>query len=184
MYGRQLGEIYRELGCSKQNLSYWKNHPYSTQPKRSLFKVIHNAARIFSLSEAQSEALANTAGISLYGEKNGFANYLLQNYNGRLKTLYDSALISERMFRYYKKNTPTKQALLAVAVSLGLQPEEMDGLLHTCGYCLSKSMVTDLVVVRVVTSGSGKENRNMLLQEINGVLYTMGLPLLMTRQIC
>jgi hypothetical protein len=130
----------------------------------------------------QAEAFANTAGISLYGEKNGFADYLLQNYTGRQKTLYDSALISGRMFRYYKKTCPTKQALLAVAVSLGLQPQEMDGLLRTCGYCLSHSMVTDLVVVRIVTSGSGKENRNMLLHEINGVLYAMGLPLLMTRQ--
>lgn len=163
-------------------MSYWAAHPYSTQARKSIYKVIRNAEVLFGLSETQAEALANTAGLSLFWEENGLTEYLYLNYRGKLKDLYDSALISERMFRYYRTMMPTKQALLAIAIALELQVDEIDILLHKCGYCLSQSIPCDVVVKWFVNSQSYKKAGASLLGEINMVLNEMGLPLLMTRQ--
>ncbi|MDE6065066.1 MAG: hypothetical protein K2G20_10875, partial [Lachnospiraceae bacterium] len=112
--------------------------------------------------------------------ENGFSE-VLNGYTGLLKTLYESAQISERMFRLYKTKEPTKQALLAIAVSQGMSFAETDGLLRKYGYCLSKSLAADMVVCWYLTlkhHAGGME----LLAEINETLYDMGFPLLMTRQ--
>ena len=70
-HGNSLTEIYAALGCSKQNISYWNIHSYSTQSKKSIYKVIHNAEELFQLSSMQAEALTNSSGLSLYHEKIG-----------------------------------------------------------------------------------------------------------------
>lgn len=85
------------------------------------------------------------------------------------------------MLRYYKKITPTKQALLAIAVSLNCGLSETDSLLRGYGYCLSKSSAADIVVMWFINNNTYK-NGSLLLTEINIVLDNMGLPLLMTRQ--
>lgn len=85
------------------------------------------------------------------------------------------------MLRYYKKIIPAKQALLAIAVSLNLGLTETDGLLHSCGYCLSKSSAADTAVMWFLENNTYR-NGGRLLSEINTVLDEMGLPLLMTRQ--
>lgn len=104
-----------------------------------------------------------------------------ERYNGKLKNLSENAVISERMLRYYKKITPTKQALLAIAVSLNCGLNETNSLLRSYGYCLSKSSATDIVVMWLINNNTYK-NGSLLLAEINIVLDNMGLPLLMTRQ--
>lgn len=104
-----------------------------------------------------------------------------ERYNGKLKNLSENAVISERMLRYYKKIIPTKQALLAIAVSLNCGSSETDGLLRSYGYCLSKSSAADIVVMWFINNNTYK-NGGLLLSEINIVLDDMGLPLLMTRQ--
>lgn len=106
-YGRKnnlkLCEVYSLLGCSKQNVSYWDLHSDSTQSKRSVLNVIRQAARLFELSDEEEEALANSAGLSLMFEGGDLIECL--GYKGRKCDLCRGAVISERMLRYYKKNT-------------------------------------------------------------------------------
>ncbi|MBD5144312.1 MAG: hypothetical protein HDT21_00065 [Ruminococcus sp.] len=178
-----FSEIYKRLGCSKQNISYWNAHFYSTQSQRSIRSVIENAVVLFGLSPEDSEMLANSAGLTLYPSCGNLYEFLELHYNGKIKELSENALISERMLRYYKKITPTKQALLAIAVYLNCGSSETDALLRSYGYCLSKSSAADIAVMWFIDNNTNK-NGNVLLTEINIVLDNMGLPLLMTRQIC
>ncbi|MDE6598714.1 MAG: hypothetical protein K2K34_01370 [Oscillospiraceae bacterium] len=178
-----FSEIYTMLGCSKQNISYWSAHSYSTQYQKSIRGVIENAALLFELSLEDSEILANSAGLTLYPSCGNLYEFLDMHYKGKLKELSENALISERMLRYYKKISPTKQALLAIAISLNCRLSEIDALLRSYGYCLSKSSAADIAVIWFMENNTSK-NGSMLLVEINTVLDNMGFPLLMTRQIC
>lgn len=126
--------------------------------------------------------LANSAGLTLAPICGNLYGFLTLRYKGKLKDLYENAVISERMLRYYKKITPTKQALLAIAVSLNCGLSETDSLLRSYGYCLSKSSAADIVVMWFIDNNTSK-NGSVLLAEINIVLDNMGLPLLMTRQM-
>ncbi len=168
------------MGCSRQNLSYWENHSYSIQYRKSIYRVVYKAGAAFQMQQQEMERLANRAGLSLAEHENGLSE-VRKGYTGLLKTLYESAQISERMFRLYKTKEPTKQALLAIAVSQGMSFAETEGLLRKYGYCLSKSLAADMVVYWYLTvkhHAGGME----LLAEINETLYDMGFPLLMTRQ--
>lgn len=126
--------------------------------------------------------LANSAGLTLAPICGNLYGFLTLRYKGKLKDLYENAVISERMLRYYKKITPTKQALLAIALSLNCGLSEIDALLRSYGYCLSKSSAADIAVMWFIDNNIYK-NSSMLLVEINTVLDSMGFPLLMTRQI-
>lgn len=124
--------------------------------------------------------LANSAGLTLAPICGNLYGFLTLRYKGKLKDLYENAVISERMLRYYKKITPTKQALLAIAVSLNCGLLETDALLRSYGYCLSKSSAADVAVMWFINNTY--RNGGRMLAEINIVLDNMGLPLLMTRQ--
>lgn len=100
--GMKLCEVYYLLGCSKQNVSYWELHGDSTQSRHSVFNVIQKAEKLFCLDTDDAEALANSAGLSLMFEGGELIKNL--NYRGRRCDLYNGAMISERMLRYYKKN--------------------------------------------------------------------------------
>lgn len=169
------------LGCSKQNISYWSANSCSTQFKKSIHSVIENAAVLFGLSSEESEMLANSAGLTLSPVCGNLHEFLTIHYKGKLKDLSGNAVISERMLRYYKKIAPTKQALLAIAVSLNASLSETDALLRSYGYCLSKSSAADIAVMWFINNNTYK-NGSILLTEMNIVLDNMGLPLLMTRQ--
>ena len=169
------------LGFTKQNLSYWHTHSYSTQFRNSVYEVVKRATSLFDLSLEQSEHLANSAGLSLQCETINLYEYL--DYQGNIRTLCERAMVSERMFRYYKVKIPSKQALLALTLALVWQEEAIDGLLRKCGYCLSQSIAGDVVIRWYVGQDGGKRRmEERLLFEINEVLEHMGLPLLMTRQ--
>ncbi len=60
--------MYSLLGFTKQNISYWSLHPYSTQSRTSIYKLIARAKQIFELSDTEIETLANSAGLSLQYE--------------------------------------------------------------------------------------------------------------------
>lgn len=98
-----LSEIYSMLGCSKQNISYWELHCDSTQAAGSIRRVVRSAEEMFELSEPEAEQLANTAGLSLCGEGGNLLETL--GYSGGICALGNSAMISERMLRHYKKNS-------------------------------------------------------------------------------
>lgn len=160
---------------------YWNSHSYSTQSRKSVLKVVENAADFFELSAHELEELTNSAGLSFFKHEDGLSDLRFE-YDGNLKTLYENALISERMFRYYKTKEPTKQALLAIAISLGLSIIEINCLLHQYGYCLSKSLANDMVIDWFIRNSSRYPNESAtLLKEINETLDYMNFPLLMTR---
>ncbi len=165
------------LGCTKQHISYWEKHSYSTQSRKSIYRIIKNAADLFDLNEYETEALAESAGLFLCPK----GGDLLKNlqYSGKYKHLCDNAMVSERMLRHYKNKTPTKQALLAIAVVLEMNTEEINELLHKYGYSLSGSIEADVVLKWYIENSfiSGNE----LLFQINETLQEMELPLLMTR---
>ena len=96
-----LGEIYSMLGCSKQNISYWELHCDSTQAAGSIRRVVRSAEEMFELSEPEAEQLANSAGLSLCREGGNLLDIL--EYSGGICALGNSAMISERMLRHYKK---------------------------------------------------------------------------------
>ncbi len=101
--GIRLSDVYTLLGCSKQNVSYWETHCDSTQSKSSIYSVIQNAAALFELNEAETEQLANSAGLSLCFEGGELLKRL--GYEGKPCTVSKDAAISERMLRHYKKNS-------------------------------------------------------------------------------
>ena len=45
---RLLEDVYLILGVKKQAVSWWKNHPYSTQTRESKKRVIYSCARVFN----------------------------------------------------------------------------------------------------------------------------------------
>lgn len=92
------------------------------------------------------------------------------------------AVISERMLQYYvsEKKLPTKQALLAIAISFELPQEEIETLLRDYGFCLSNSLPNDAVALWFLRNNSPSL---ALVFSINEVLADLELPLLMTKQI-
>lgn len=174
-----LSDVYKMLGCTKQNVSYWSLHSYSTQAKKSLYSIIDKSAELFELTDDEKENLANSAGLSL--QYAGGELIELLGYKGKKKKLCQRAMISERMLRLYKYETPTKQALIALAVSLDKTCDEIDELLHRYGYCLSDCVIGDLVVKWYLTEFTARINNSLILL-INETLAEMSLPLLMTKQ--
>jgi hypothetical protein len=182
-YIRTLDEIYSKLGCTKQDISYWRKNPCSTQAlcRKSKIAVILKASNIFDLSDDEKEALANRAGLSFCEHKNGLAE-IIKQYKGKYCDLLNEAAVSERMFQYYiAGKEPTKQALLAIAISLRLPLDDIEKLLREYGYCLSKSLPNDAVVLWFLKDRN--KHGSMLLSSINNVLDDLDLPLLMTKLI-
>ena len=101
-------------------------------------------------------------------------------YQGKINQLCRKAMISDRMLRVYKYKTPTKQTLLALTVAMNKNSLEIDNILRKFGYCLSESILCDVVVRWYVDNCDKNDN---LLFQINETLENMGISLLMTQQI-
>ncbi len=83
------------------------------------------------------------------------------------------------MYRHIKSDYhPTKTSLLALAISLELETEEIYFLLQQAGYVLSESIAFDVVIKYLFENSQNAKN----LFCINDVLYELNLPLLMTRE--
>ena len=142
--------------------------------------MICKASEIFGLDDEKAESLANSAGLSLHYEGGNIINVL--GYKGKLKPLCDKAILSERMLRRYKTETPTKQAIIALCVVLNKPIDEINLILKRYGYCLSDSIAADAVVKWHICHSPNRTNGELLIFEINEVIEKMGLPMLMTRQ--
>jgi hypothetical protein len=135
------------------------------------------------LSNNEKEILANRAGLSFCKHENGLAE-IIKYYKGKYCDLLEEASVSERMFQYYMTGKgPTKQALLALAISLKLPLNKIEYLLNGYGYCLSKSLPNDAVVLWFLRNERGNKYNSFLLSSINNVLDDLDLPLLMTKLI-
>lgn len=154
------------------------------RPKNFKYEVIRAAAGLFRLSPDEEEELAGKAGLSMKADAN-FHNYLIRliKHKSRYKDLYEHAQISERMFQYIKNGrTPTKESLVAIMASLGLELEEIEFGLSKAGYSLSDSIAWDMVVKTLLTQPEIRADAGNAVRRINDVLYDLGLPLLMTRE--
>lgn len=86
------------------------------------------------------------------------------------------------MLRYIKsEKLPSKETLLAVAISLGVETAEIQRLLKAAGYALSASLPNDAVVLWLLKHDERESKSESPLFHINEVLDELGLPLLMTR---
>lgn len=136
------------------------------------------------MCENECESLANKAGLSLLYDENISLAMYLKDRNIKTGELVRGALISERMFQYYLKGKkPTKQALLAIVISLDFPVSDIDILLRKYGYCLSNSLPNDAVAIWFLKNYYTQKNGVMTLDSINEVLEKLELPLLMTKLI-
>lgn len=168
-----LNEVYRLLGISRQQVTYWKANPCSTQTKKRYFTVLKAA-----------ELLANKAGLSLQGEQeeNTGVQKLFKQYTDKQKKLFTEANVTERMLYYIKADRkPSKESLLALVISMGMETEEIQQVLRTAGYVLSKSLPTDMIVLYFLEHQSEWNKNISLVWQINEVLDELELPLLGTR---
>lgn len=132
----------------------------------------------------ETEALANKAGLSLHFDENicRYISGLIKSRTNRYKTLSDAANVSERMLQYIRKQKcPSKETLLAILISLGLDITDIQRVLEMAGYALSASLPNDAVIAWLLEHDERPNKSVSLLSHINEVLCELDLPLLMTR---
>lgn len=146
------------------------------------YEIIERAGRIFSLNPNEKEMLANKAGLSIYGIENFhlFLKNIIASKKIKDKELYSSALISERMYHYICSGKYiTKYSLISIGIILNMDYEKIDDLLIKAGYKFSNSIAYDAVIKYQIVNINLKGIK--LLDTINDTLYTLKMPLLMTR---
>jgi DNA-binding Xre family transcriptional regulator len=128
--------------------------------------------------------LANKAGLSFCTDIkfSEYFNKLISLYPGKKYELYDAAQISERMYRYVKNGQfLTKETLLALAISLELKLNDIQVLLKKAGYILSGSLPNDMIIIWLIEHDERSSKKINYVSYINDVLYSLEMPLLMTR---
>jgi transcriptional regulator with XRE-family HTH domain len=150
-----------------------------TNEKNHKYDVIRLAGMLFNLTAEETESLANKVGLSL-----AFCN----NFNNRLQELIlqtgftpsvlcKRAGVSERMYQYIKRGKiPTKETLIALALSMNLDKEAIQELLNKAGYILSDSLPNDAIILWAL------KNKSCNIDYINSLFGELNLPLLMTRE--
>ena len=175
-------KVYKLLGIRKQYLSYWEQHANSLRFKESHYELIENAAKLFILNDIEKEKLANRAGISMYkiDNFNKYFKTFMEIKKIKGKKLYEQALVSERMYHYICAGKHiTKYTLISLGIILNLNYLELNELLMKAGYTFSNSIAYDVIVSYIIKNSNLKGVK--LLDYINDTLYTLNLPLLMTR---
>jgi len=89
--------------------------------------------------------------------------------------VYQRANITKQTFSGILKHTerlPERETILALAIGLKLNEDELDRLMYSAGYISSKAIPMDRIVHKFV------EAENWDIFEINNRLYEAGLPLL------
>lgn len=171
-------------------LSHKQAESFANKAGLSLFPYTKLHYKAHELTSLQSE-LVGEAKLSLLMDREmqlqeqppiGLVEIIEKCSSGQRRQLYHLA-VSERMIQYYLAGkTPTKQALLAIAILLELSVKGTEELLWGYGYSLSDSLAND-AVVRWFWENNCILSRADLLYEINETLEYLNLPLLMTKQI-
>jgi len=193
-----LDDVWARLGVKSQHISYWNHHPASSSMRSNVkYKVILLSKDVFSLCEEETEALANKAGLSVYYHfLNGSSTYSNKNenkdfsssfqrflltYDGKMKSLYESAQIDERMFRNIKLGRHLKkESIIALCIAMGLNVADIQQLLMKARYILSSSLINDMVIMWMLTNNCDSMTPTMKIVSINEELDSLQLPLLMT----
>lgn len=189
-----MKDIYALLEVSWQVIYKWRNNPTTTQSRYSLkHDFIKKAGELFSLNLEEQESLAIKAGLSLHGlwghdKKSpniGFANHfnkLLNKYPGKKIELCKAALVSDRMFRHIKSGYHLKkEPILALLITMELGLADIQTALKKSGYFLSSSIPSDAVIIWMINNEVYCQKGAMRLHYINETLYSLNLPLLMTK---
>ncbi len=163
------------MGITKQRLYYWEIKNYASLPRKAVCDLTVKAKYLFKLNDEECNGLAASAGISLFKENESLYDVIFTVYNGSVRKLCNAASIDERAFRNYKYKSPPKQILLAVCAALGLDAIQTDAIIHKFGYCLSESVLTDMVVAFYLRSNSPNKGVKTL-NTINDTLFFMGIP--------
>lgn len=96
--------------------------------------------------------------------------------------LIEQSNVTERMLEYIKSGMhPSKESILAIAISLGLSIAEIQTLLKSSGYILSQSLPNDMVVLYLLEHNNCNNKENSLVWYINNTLEELDLPLLGTK---
>ncbi len=165
------------MGITKQRLYYWEIKNYASLPRKAVCDLIVKAKNLFNLKEKECGELAASAGISLTKEDKSLYEVIFAVYSGSIRNLCNAASIDERAFRNYKYKSPSKQILLAVCTALGFNAIQTDAFISKFGYCLSESVLTDIVAAFYLRSNSADRSVKTL-NKINETLYVMGIPTL------
>lgn len=186
--GVKLGKVCALLGIKRQYLTKWRTASSTLTKDGVKYNTIINAGNLFGLSNAETEELANKAGLSLqYHGKSDFIPHigkLLSEYTGKLKDLYETAFVSERMFRYMKQGKHLKkEPLLAILIALNRNVDDIQECLKRAGYILSKSLPEDAIITWILKNETSipSHNKAFRINSINDTLHSFNLPLLMTR---
>ncbi|MDE7228594.1 MAG: hypothetical protein K2N31_09780 [Treponemataceae bacterium] len=124
--------------------------------------------------------MARAAGISLFPCGDLYEK-IREHYDGSWRSLCAACMLSERMFRAYRRTGATKQALLAVCVFLSLGSAEADAFLSSLGWRLSPSLAQDCIVAWFLDHRRHEHSRTAVLDELNELFGSLGIPRLMTQ---
>jgi hypothetical protein len=111
-------------------------------------------------------------------------NKVLDAYPATMTEIYETALVSERMFRYLRNGTHIKkEPILALLIVMGQCLGRIQECLRKAGFILSKSLPGDAVIMWMLENGLHKNQSPSInpIYVINDTLFSLGLPLLMTR---
>lgn len=175
--------VYSLLGTNRNTLYYWQKN-LNTQTKEGFkYEVIITASKLFELDSEETELLANKAGLSMCSDEDFVETFrtILKNYPESYRYLCEISLVSERMFRYIRDGVyQRKEPILALAISMGENLDNIQVLLKKSGYILSDSLPQDVVIMWMYRQLFDRAENLVAL--INETLYELDLPLLMTRE--
>ena len=228
------GDIYAFLGITFQIAHNWRVGAGNTQTKGwRKYKAIARAGELFGLSYADTEKLANKAGLSMLHLLNGdnanlysstissvefsaelfpydaitkpkptrklevadtetpqytaflqHFNALVDSHQGKKKDLCEDSLTSERMFRNIRNGINVKKEPLVSLLLTMKQPLScIQECLKMAGFILSKSIISDVIIMWMLEDGLYSNSKISPVYRINTTLDSLGLPLLMTRNI-
>ncbi len=143
-------------------------------PRKTVCDLIAKAKNLFNLDDKECDDLAASAGISLREEGESFYEAVFTVYKGSIRKLCNAASIDERAFRNYKRKLPPKPVMLAVCTALGFDEIKTDSFIRKFGYCLSVSVLTDIVVAFYLRANSSDRGIKTL-NRINETLFSMGI---------
>jgi len=107
---------------------------------------------------------------------------LLATYTSKKIELCEAALVSDRMFRHVKSGCHLKkEPLLAILIAMGLAFDDIQSSLKKAGFFLSASLPNDSIIMWMIENGIHDREGAMRLHNINETLYSLDLPLLMTK---
>ena len=96
----------------------------------------------------------------------------------KINAVCNDAIYDKRTYeRFRKGKTPhNKDAIIALAIAMGLNDKETDRLLYSAGYVLSTGVYRDILIRKLIEKG------NMSVPKVNIILQELGFSVLASRK--